>query len=287
MVNDNIDLEIKNNIKTCLNSIGITEKTEYYNFEFDNLLNTVDRSKFLLELVNYFERIDLKGKSVLDAACGPGGLAILASKAGAKVTAVDIDSTRINIAKQIADKEKTKINFFKEDLNNRIFDKGEFDIIFSINTLEHINPRKLIKNLFYYLKPGGKIILKTPNKFFPFETHTRAFFIQFMPVKLVDFYLRRKYKSFFSYYNSFSEIKLLNYLNLKRNLDSLPKYGRRYSIYPVFHPFFPKINNFQLDYKFLKIFKFLQKFKIVNKILTSKKVNLIAQSWIIIVEKRE
>jgi len=278
---------IKHLIENHLRDRGYSKKSKYYDIESNYLLNILDSSEKLISIIEYYEDLNFEGSSILDVGTGPGGLAILARKKGGIVSAIDIDKGRIKIAKEYAKDENVEINFIDSDFRASNLKKDFFDIIFCINLLEHTDSCELIDNLYSYLKPGGKLILKTPNKNFPFETHIKTFFIHYFPIKFVDFYLKKNYKSFFNDYTSFSEIKLLNYRDVKSLFKPFRKKGN-FKIYPVFYPFFPNINKlYNLEYDFLKLLSFLQRSVILNKIFTSKCLNFCAQSWIITFQKGE
>ena len=98
-----------------------------------------------------------KNASILDAGCGEGALLNELQKRGYRnLHGVDIE------------KEKYAINdvkFKKADLNERIpFSDGSFDLIFSIENLEHLDsPYNAIKEFHRVLKKDGVLIVSTPN----------------------------------------------------------------------------------------------------------------------------
>lgn len=282
---EDMKTKLKSMVKKYLRAKGYSKDSEHYLFELNYFMATISKAEDILKLIDYFKKINFKGKKVLEAGCGMGGIAIAAAKRGAHVTAVDLDEGKLEIAKSLAKHNKVKIKFLKKDLTARIFDNSAFDIIISINTLEHISPDLMLKHLYSYLKPGGIIILKTPNKYFPFETHIKTFLLHYLPVKFVDYYLKHRYKSFFYDYESFSDIKLLSYRFLKEILKKL-KTDCDYKIYPVFSPIFP-ITDSTIDYKWLKTISRINKVILLKEILTNPKLNSIAQSWVIAIRKNE
>ncbi|MBN2411505.1 class I SAM-dependent methyltransferase [candidate division KSB1 bacterium] len=104
------------------------------------------------------------GKKVLDAASGLGfGSYLLAHKAQ-HVTGVEIETTVIEYAK--VHYKKDNLDFILADATATNFDNGMFDIVVSLETFEHIPPDKalpFIKELKRVLKPGGTLIISTPN----------------------------------------------------------------------------------------------------------------------------
>ncbi len=105
-----------------------------------------------------------KGDRVLDAACGSGyGTAILA-EATDKITGVDVSEHAINFAKKNFQKESAE--FLLADLSKKTpFADETFDRIVSFETIEHLpNPEGLLKEFQRILKPGGMLIVSTPDK---------------------------------------------------------------------------------------------------------------------------
>jgi len=79
-------------------------------------------------LAEVLEKENLKGKNILDMGCGSGLLGIIASKAGARVSAVDIDVSAVECARKNAKACGAKINFFVSDLFQNLGNE-KFDLI--------------------------------------------------------------------------------------------------------------------------------------------------------------
>ena len=119
-----------------------------------------------LDLVKKY--IDLKGKRVLDVGCGIGMYSQAFFNEGADVFGIDIDKENIQKAKKLM----PGISFLVDESENLPFENNFFDIVFLHEVLEHVkDDKKTISECFRVLKPGGKIIIFSPNRFFPFETH--------------------------------------------------------------------------------------------------------------------
>lgn len=116
------------------------------------------RYNFALDFVD-------KGSVVLDIACGVGyGSHILAAKAE-RVVGVDISEESIKFAKK--NYGAKNIEYILSSAGKDIFSDNSFDIICSFETIEHLEdgPRKkYLFNLAKWLKPGGVLLLSTPNK---------------------------------------------------------------------------------------------------------------------------
>jgi len=60
------------------------------------------------------------------------------------------------------------------DLQTAVLDSDEFDVVYCVNVIEHINgAERVVSNLFNWLKPGGLLILAFPNRDSAFGFATR------------------------------------------------------------------------------------------------------------------
>jgi ubiquinone/menaquinone biosynthesis C-methylase UbiE len=108
-----------------------------------------------------------KDKIVLDIACGEGYGSNLLSKYSKKVVGIDFSYDVINFA------SREYINNNLEFIVGSVTDipikgKNIFDLIVSFETIEHINEKnqlRLLAEVKRLLKPGGILIISTPNKY--------------------------------------------------------------------------------------------------------------------------
>lgn len=104
-----------------------------------------------------------KGKTVLDIACGEGYGCHLLSAGAEKVTGVDI-STAV-IEKASAKYNNPKIGFRTGSITGIPAADKSFDVITCFETIEHIDEHETaMKELKRVLKPGGILIISTPDK---------------------------------------------------------------------------------------------------------------------------
>lgn len=102
---------------------------------------------------------------VLEVGCWPGYGAVALSLLGHAVDAVDVEPERIAVA---APYIKSLIGF---DFNSCLripLDSSIYDCISCSEVIEHLNPtaaKKMLLELRRVLKPGGAIILTTPNRY--------------------------------------------------------------------------------------------------------------------------
>lgn len=122
-------------------------------------------SPFFRHYLRYFTCLELVGKlgkneSWLDCASGSGYGTYFLSNFTSHVTGYDIDKETILLARKEYQKENLKFEF--EDLK---IQKSKFDVVFSIETIEHINEKDgqaFLKMLINSLKKEGKLIITTP-----------------------------------------------------------------------------------------------------------------------------
>jgi 2-polyprenyl-3-methyl-5-hydroxy-6-metoxy-1,4-benzoquinol methylase len=99
-----------------------------------------------------------EGMNVLDFGCGQGAFSQRLVDAGMTVDACDIDTSNIKakVHRIIA------LDLNKKDIKESIPDK--YDVVVALEIIEHLqNPWKYLDDSIQLLKPGGIIILTTPN----------------------------------------------------------------------------------------------------------------------------
>ncbi len=118
------------------------------------------------------KKIDLADKKILDFGTGEGvWLNQFAKIAGSdNVFGSDIDAASIEKAKGQFKGPSENIKVAAGE--NLPFPSEYFDVVFSNEVLEHVeDDKQAVNEMLRVLKPGGKIVLFTPNRGWPFETH--------------------------------------------------------------------------------------------------------------------
>ena len=122
-----------------------------------------------LGALEFLSRINVEpGARILDVACGAGQTAIPMSRAGAKVTGVDIASNLIEQARARAQAENLDARFDEGDAEMLPYDDGSFDLVVSlIGAMFAPRPELVSAELKRVCRPGGKIIMGnwTPTGF--------------------------------------------------------------------------------------------------------------------------
>lgn len=105
----------------------------------------------------------IKGKKVLDVACGEGyGTYLLKKWGAAKVTGVDISKEALFVARdKFVDKG---IKFIEHNVEELPFEDNSFDVVVSYETIEHLdNPEKFLMEIKRVIRGDGIIIVSCPN----------------------------------------------------------------------------------------------------------------------------
>ena len=127
--------------------------------------------------------------NVLDMACGIGyGSCILARQTDcSSILSIDISEDAIAYAKEYYASEK--ISYRQGDCLTTSLEKESYEAIVSFETIEHIeNDQALFIRFSECLKPGGRLILSTPNQLImPFDEDVFPFHIKhYTPTELTS-----------------------------------------------------------------------------------------------------
>jgi 2-polyprenyl-3-methyl-5-hydroxy-6-metoxy-1,4-benzoquinol methylase len=109
---------------------------------------------------------DLAGRRVLEVACGRGGFAVwLAQQGAALVVGADFSRTAVGKAAQHAAAARAgALRLAVADITALGCAGAAFDVVVSCETLEHLpRPDAALQELARVLRPGGTLLLTTPN----------------------------------------------------------------------------------------------------------------------------
>jgi ubiquinone/menaquinone biosynthesis C-methylase UbiE len=100
---------------------------------------------------------------MLEVAAGNGWASFPLIKKGFDVVVTDKEDFRIKQLKENSKKIGKKVKIVQCDAEDLPFPKNSFDLVFCIDSLHHMNPQKVLKEIRRVLKPGGKIIITEKN----------------------------------------------------------------------------------------------------------------------------
>ncbi len=109
---------------------------------------------------------DIQGKRVLEIGCGRGAFSKYLVNCGADLVAADFSPAAVAITKRLL--EGNSCDTRVADIQAIPFGNNEFDLIISLETLEHVPDwKKGLAELVRVTKPDGRLIITTPNYFGP------------------------------------------------------------------------------------------------------------------------
>jgi 2-polyprenyl-3-methyl-5-hydroxy-6-metoxy-1,4-benzoquinol methylase len=111
---------------------------------------------------------DLAGKRVLEVACGRGGLAVRLTgltDPSPRLVAADLSFTAVAKGKAFSEgRHAPAIAWEVADVQALSHADNTFDTVISCETIEHLpEPRQALAEFARVLKPGGRLLLTTPN----------------------------------------------------------------------------------------------------------------------------
>ena len=165
---------------------------------------TNERAKRFEGEVRHRYQLAAKGvvnKRVLDIGCGLGwGAEYLAKKKAKQVLGIDRSGAAINYARQKYSCPNLGFKTLEAQKIRRL--TGSFDMVVAFELIEHlpkIAVRQWITDIKQILKPGGRVMISTPNKaryssfsakpFYPFHEH--EFYLAEFKKILKDFQIRQ------------------------------------------------------------------------------------------------
>jgi 2-polyprenyl-3-methyl-5-hydroxy-6-metoxy-1,4-benzoquinol methylase len=116
---------------------------------------TASRQKTTIDLVN-------RPGKWLDVGCSSGKVTFQLAQKVDQVIGIDLDQTGIEIAQKWF--KKPNIEYRLADLFASNFPAGDFDGMLFLEVIEHVeNPLRFLQEFYRILKPGGVLIISTPN----------------------------------------------------------------------------------------------------------------------------
>lgn len=108
------------------------------------------------------------GRRVLDGGCGRGEYVVALRAAGVLAFGVEF------LAEKVGEPPPgvPTGTILRADLEQLPYGPSSFDVVFLNEVLEHVpDERRALREVWRVLRPGGTVIILSPNRLFPFETH--------------------------------------------------------------------------------------------------------------------
>lgn len=116
----------------------------------------------------------LKGDRLLDVGCGDGTYTRRFAEGFSHVTAIDVEPERLaDFRTEVAGTELEQRLVIKHMAAEELdLPSDHYDAVTTIEVLEHVaDLDATITEIHRVLAPGGRLLITSPNRWFPFETH--------------------------------------------------------------------------------------------------------------------
>eukprot|EP00268_Persea_americana_P064537 TRINITY_DN850_c0_g1_i2.p1 TRINITY_DN850_c0_g1~~TRINITY_DN850_c0_g1_i2.p1 ORF type:complete len:491 (-),score=107.70 TRINITY_DN850_c0_g1_i2:232-1704(-) len=110
----------------------------------------------------FVAKLELKpGEKVLDVGCGiGGGDFFMAENFDVEVVGIDLSVNMVSLALERAIGRKCSVEFEVADCTKKMYPDDTFDVIYSRDTILHIQDKPaLFRSFFKWLKPGGRVLI--------------------------------------------------------------------------------------------------------------------------------
>ena len=166
----------------------VSWKDTYIRFKKKIDLNNVSKLEFLAERSS--------GKRLLDIGCGCGYFLDVARDMGWAASGSDISSAAVKHAKDVLG-----LDVFCGKINDAEYPDNIFDVVTMWDVIEHVDhPRAIINEINRILKPGGLLVIETPNA--NSLIHRIAHIIYRMSFGKISYFLEKIYIPSHLYYFS-------------------------------------------------------------------------------------
>ena len=107
----------------------------------------------------------------LDCGCAEGGYtAAIIANGARKLIGIDIEIDRLHVAHRMSSDISTIFTGWKSEFLP--FVENIFEGVFMNEVLEHVSDeQRTLHEVFRVLRPGGHLVLMSPNRWFPFDGH--------------------------------------------------------------------------------------------------------------------
>ena len=124
-------------------------------------------------VLTHLQPADLDGRAVLEIGCGRGELAcelVSGNTPPARLIAADFAHAAVRLGRvRAASRDIAGVTWMVADVQHIGLPDASVDTVISCETIEHLpDPVQALREFHRVLRPGGRLILTTPNYFGPF-----------------------------------------------------------------------------------------------------------------------
>ena len=157
--------------------------------EAARLRDALQRDRSASKLAYLLHRVDelaagRRDLHILDYGCGGGQLVIYLRLLGyEQVLGVDVSPENEAVNRQLAQRLGLSAETFTTyDTRTLPYADASFDLLLSETVLEHVhNLDDYYREASRVLRPGGRALLFFPHRLVPFDTHSRTWFLHYLP----------------------------------------------------------------------------------------------------------
>lgn len=109
---------------------------------------------------------EIKGRKMLDIGCAVGDYMGVMAEMGGILSGIDLNAKEIERGRAILSDVGLNVDFHLGNACLLPFEDETFDIVYSADVFEHImlsTKQAAVKEIYRVLKPGGRVVIKTPN----------------------------------------------------------------------------------------------------------------------------
>ncbi|MCX8159341.1 MAG: methyltransferase domain-containing protein [Candidatus Saccharicenans sp.] len=134
-------------------------------------MNQMERRKRIYESFGYdiekerlaiIEAAGPLSGNILEAGTGKGHFTVVLARLGFRLVSFDLSEAQLEMARASLESQglADRVELRQESGENLSFPDSSFEVIFSVNTVHHLeNPFRVLRELIRVLKPGGRLII--------------------------------------------------------------------------------------------------------------------------------
>jgi len=116
---------------------------------YDELMKDAPYDRWARLVIDYSSKYEIRGKRLLDLACGTGELSVRLSKAGFEVTGIDLSDDMLTVASDKAASNGEEVQFYQQNMAE-LNGLGQFDVIgIFCDSLNYLQSEKEVIDTFH------------------------------------------------------------------------------------------------------------------------------------------